>query len=88
MKTFKEMWESATDLGADLKSLAEEYYNLSVKTNIPEDKIQAVINIFAQVNGLIDYLEDTFAEKSEQNKLRTLLKNHSHLLDKVVLPME
>jgi len=91
MKSFEEMWEQAKSLGAEVKGLAEDLYQ-RYKDKIAEEDMQEIINLIAEVHGWLSYLDDNKVDiddfKAELNKLKKMLKEHSHLADKVVAPVE
>jgi len=91
MKSFEEMWELAKSLGVEVQGLAEDLY-LRYKDKIAEEDMQEIINLIAGVNGWLSYLDDNKVDiddfQAELNKLKKMLKEHSHLADKVVAPIE
>jgi len=86
MKSFEEMWELAKSLGADVKGLSEELYN-RYKDKIAEEDLEAIINLLAEIDSWHDFLRTEKIDHVDFNRLKKMLKEHSHLLDKVVLPV-
>jgi uncharacterized protein YpuA (DUF1002 family) len=91
MKTFEEMWKEAKSLGADVRGLAEEFYE-KYKDKITEEDMQTIINLIAEIDGWHTFLNDNKVDTddfiADMKKVKTLLQKHSHLLDKVVIPLE
>jgi len=91
MKSFEEMWKQAKELGEDVKGLAEDFFK-RYADKIKEDDMLTIIGILAEIDGWHNYVSDEKVDlctfKAEINKLRNLIIGHSHLLDKVVAPIE
>ena len=88
MKEFPEMWNEARTLGAEIEKVAEDTYNLLRAKGTDAEIIQAVLNVVAEIEGWINYLNENKTEKSDLNKLSDTLAKHAHLEGKVVIPLE
>jgi len=82
------MWESAQSLSADVEGVAELLYDTYVTNKVPEDQIQALLNVIVEIKGYLSYIEENFAEKSEVNVVKIDLKKHIHFKGKVITPKE
>jgi len=87
MKSFEELWKEAKEIDSDLKDLAEDYYE-KYKDTLTEDCLRILINILAAIDNWHTYLNDEKIDHVDLGKVKKMFKEHSHLLDKVVLPVE
>lgn len=87
MKTFEQIWKDAKDSGNDIKTLAEDFHK-RYADKINEGDMQTIIGILQSIDGYFTYLSEEKIEHADLNKVKIMLKTHSHLLDKIVIPLE
>lgn len=87
VRPFPEIWEAAIQRGEDIEGNAEEVYNECVKANIPQSVIQALMNMFAEVQGHVNWLIDNKVDQEQLNKANILFRRHKHVDGEIFVPL-
>jgi hypothetical protein len=89
MSTFAEMWDAATQYGADLRGCAEAFYIEAVKAGWPLELVQKFLNIIAEIDGLRNWYDENLGEKGDLNSVLEKLRKHKHAVTgETMLPLE
>jgi len=60
---FNKKWKDAKQYGDDLKGYTKQLVDLMENGKIPENLIELIINLFSEVEGLIQWLSDAKLEE-------------------------
>jgi len=86
-KEFDKKWKEAKEFGDDVKGYTKQLIDLMEKENLSEEWKGLFINLFSEVDALIEWLSD---EKLEKDTFEAWHKrkylNHIHQNGKIYVP--
>ena len=81
MKSFKQMWDLAKNLGTDTEERIKILYDEMVLAKIPEPVIESFIELFYEINALQKYVDENKADINDLETLEKRVGRHKHLLN-------